>query len=83
MVAAGERIGDAWSDKRNPIVRIFGGERLDLWSLKPVRKVELPKGGHPIDAFLSPKERGVDARVLARRLSFDLTGLPPSPEQKS
>src|SRR5262245_17244603 len=27
-------IGNAWSDARNPIVRIFGGKRLDLWSLK-------------------------------------------------
>src|SRR5687768_12842008 len=39
----GERIGDAWTDKRNPIVRIFGGQRLDLWSLKPVQRVEPPK----------------------------------------
>ena len=26
----GERLGDAWHDARNPIVRIFGGQRLDL-----------------------------------------------------
>src|SRR5688572_6460422 len=25
---AGEKIGDAWSDPKNPIVRIFGGQRL-------------------------------------------------------
>jgi hypothetical protein len=80
-VAAGERVGDAWSDKRNPIVRIFGGERLDLWSLKPVRKVDPPRPGHPIDAFLSMPRAEVDARALARRLSFDLIGLPPSPER--
>ena len=29
-----EPIGDAWSDPRNPIVRLFGGQRLDLWSLQ-------------------------------------------------
>ena len=51
-----EQIGDAWSDLRNPIVRIFGGERLDLWSLKPVRRPTPPDAGighgHPIDAFI-------------------------------
>src|SRR4051794_24601920 len=36
----GNRIGDAWSDPRNPIVKIFGGQRLDLWSLKPVKRPE-------------------------------------------
>ena len=36
----GERLGDAWHDPRNPIVKIFGGQRLDLWSLQPVRRVE-------------------------------------------
>src|SRR4051794_2044530 len=30
------RIGDAWTDRRNPIVQLFGGQRLDLWSLQPV-----------------------------------------------
>src|SRR5687767_13263965 len=37
-----ETIGDAWSDERNPIVRLFGGERLDLWSLQPVKRPEAP-----------------------------------------
>ncbi len=37
-----ESIGDAWSDSRNPIVRIFGGERLDLWSLKPITQPATP-----------------------------------------
>jgi cytochrome c553 len=36
VAAAGaEKLGDAWSDRRNPIVRIFHGQRLDLWSFKP------------------------------------------------
>jgi len=92
-----ERIGDAWTDPRNPIVRIFGGERLDLWSLRPVADVKPPDGaegvrggsrGNPLDRFLESAAavRGLelateaDARTLARRLSFDLTGLPPAPE---
>lgn len=92
---AGEQIGDAWTDPRNPIVKIFGGERLDLWSLKPVKRPELPsvKGAgwvkHDLDRFvLARLEKdgispplAVENRSLARRLHFDLTGLPPTPEQ--
>jgi hypothetical protein len=89
------RIGDAWHDQRNPIVQIFKGERLDLWSLRPIAQVQPPQGDHsapivnPIDQFLLARLATVgrlyspeaDRRTLARRLSFDLTGLPPSPEQ--
>ena len=91
----GERIGDAWHDSRNPIVRIFGGQRLDLWSLKPVQRVEPPSVKNkkfrrsPIDNFVVAKLEAsklqpageADKRTLARRLYFDLTGLPPTPEE--
>jgi len=94
-LAPGERLGDAWSDKRNPIVRIFGGQRLDLWSLKPVKRVEPPVVKNKrwarttLDRFALARleaagitpPREADKRTLARRLYFDLTGLPPSPEQ--
>ncbi len=91
----GERIGDAWSDPRNPIVRIFGGQRLDLWSLQPISNAPPPSVHNkrwvqnPIDRFvlarleaarLAPTSEA-DRRTLLRRLSFDLTGLPPSPEE--
>ena len=93
-VKAGERIGDAWSDARNPIVRIFGGQRLDLWSLRPVRATEPPsvrwkkRVSNPIDSFVEAKLEAAgksmsseaDRRTLARRLYFDLTGLPPGPD---
>ena len=76
----------------NPIVQLFKGERLDLWSLKPVRPLaasgagEAPEGGNGIDrlvrADLEAKGQSLsaraDRRTLARRLSFDLTGLPPT-----
>ncbi|MBN8248613.1 MAG: DUF1553 domain-containing protein [Verrucomicrobia bacterium] len=92
-----DRLGDAWTDPRNPIVRIFGGQRLDLWSLRPVASVAPPDAGdhtggrpagNPLDRFLdlAADRQGLaaapeaDARTLARRLSFDLTGLPPDPE---
>ncbi|HEY2147599.1 MAG TPA: DUF1549 domain-containing protein, partial [Pirellulales bacterium] len=90
-----ERLGDAWHDPRNPIVRIFGGKRLDLWSLKPVRAVEPPNVAAadwirtPVDRFVLAKleeahlkpAAEADRRTLARRLSFDLTGLPPTPDE--
>ncbi|MCK6500346.1 MAG: DUF1549 domain-containing protein, partial [Nitrospira sp.] len=89
---AKERMGDAWSDARNPIARLFNGQRLDLWSLKPLRRPSLPAGvdpdSHPIDRFVHdtlrrqglPPSPSAERRTLARRLAFDLTGLPPTPE---
>jgi len=87
-------IGDAWHDGRNPIVRIFGGERLNLWSLKPIQRVtppavkDSPHVRNPIDNFIVARLKPglqlsppADRRTLARRLYFDLIGLPPKPEQ--
>jgi mono/diheme cytochrome c family protein len=64
------------------------------WAFQPVRKVEPPdvkdtSWPHgPIDRFILAKleerriapARDADKRVLLRRLTYDLTGLPPSPE---
>jgi hypothetical protein len=66
------------------------------WSLKPVVKPALPAVAphlqpwlrNPIDAFIVAKlqEKGLepspeaDRRTLIRRVTFDLTGLPPTPE---
>jgi mono/diheme cytochrome c family protein len=81
----GERFGDAWADPRNPIAQLWNGNRLDLWSLKP-RVASLPpvretgvEADHSVDRFLPPRGSEPDRRTLLRRLSFDLTGLPPSP----
>ena len=91
----GERLGNAWSDPRNPIARIFGGQRLDLWSLKPMVRPALPPvraaawTRNPIDHFilarleqsaLQPSPE-TDRRSLARRLYFDLVGMPPTPAE--
>jgi hypothetical protein len=92
---AGERIGDAWSDARNPIVQLFGGQRLELWSLKAVNRPKVPEvkdsswAKHDLDRFILARleKEGAsppavaDERALARRLYFDLTGLPPTPQQ--
>ena len=89
---SGERLGDAWSDPRNPIVKIFRGERLDLWSLRPISPAPVPDRGtlqarNGIDRLVlaSLREANLtlapqaDRRTLVRRLYFDLTGLPPAP----
>ncbi|HEY2786202.1 MAG TPA: PSD1 and planctomycete cytochrome C domain-containing protein [Fimbriiglobus sp.] len=58
------------------------------WSFQPVIRPTVPAGGNPIDAFVRAKlaEKGLapspeaDRQTLARRLYFDLIGLPPTPE---
>jgi hypothetical protein len=78
------RIGNAWTDPANPIVRLFDGKRLDLWSLKPVVK---PERDLTIDQYIDRSLRAqgldlspeADSRTLIRRITFDLTGLPPTP----
>jgi cytochrome c553 len=70
-------------------------DRRTWWSLQPVQKTEPPAvknaawSQHPVDHFLLAKmeERGLrpaadaDPRVIIRRLTFALTGLPPTPEE--
>jgi hypothetical protein len=60
------------------------------WAYQPVRRVAPPSGaGNPIDGFIRSRlEREglkpspeADRRTLIRRLSFDLTGIPPTPEE--
>ncbi|MDB5390987.1 MAG: Planctomycete cytochrome, partial [Planctomycetaceae bacterium] len=62
------------------------------WSLKPLTPVAVPPpaaGGHPLDAFVDAKlalkslkrSSPADRRTLIRRVTFDLTGLPPTPEE--
>jgi Planctomycete cytochrome C len=35
-------IGNAWEDANNPIRKLFQGERLELWSLRPIVKPTVP-----------------------------------------
>ena len=69
----------------------------EWWSLRPLGKIEPPRAEswleerveNPIDAFIAAglKEKGLEPsspsarRTLIRRLSYDLTGLPPTPEE--
>ncbi|NND99346.1 MAG: DUF1549 domain-containing protein, partial [Pirellulaceae bacterium] len=66
----------------------------DWWSYQPLRRQTVPDIRDawvrtPIDAFVLKKLRAkgmmpappADRRTLIRRLTYDLTGLPPTPEQ--
>jgi hypothetical protein len=89
-------VGNAWEDTNNPIRKLFRGQRLDLWSLRPVVRPIVPtveRTSWPLNAIdcfvLAAWERdsvssiASDAipRTLALRSSMDLTGLQPSLQQ--
>jgi hypothetical protein len=69
----------------------------DLWAYRPVQSPQIPadvvsrdRVFNPIDAFIQQKLKSksipavaerADKRTLIRRVTFDLTGLPPTPEE--
>ena len=70
-------------------------DEADLWAFRPIGKVQLPTAGvdpskvqTSVDNFISAKlaEQGLEPApeaekvTLIRRVTFDLTGLPPTPE---
>ncbi len=74
----------------------FTDEDRAWWSLQPIRKPAVPMvsgqptaGGNPIDAFIAQKlseqklifSPQADPVTLIRRMTFDLTGLPPTPQE--
>jgi Protein of unknown function (DUF1553)/Protein of unknown function (DUF1549) len=75
----------------------YGADDAVWWSLKPLARPEVPTFNaadvkwvrNPIDAFVLAKLREIgfapspeaDPRTLIRRLSFDLLGLPPTPDE--
>ncbi len=84
----------AWIDSGAAWPDALAGEdeRLSHWAWQPLHVSPPPTQApdiHPIDAFLLEKldaagltmSAEADRRTLIRRLSFDLLGLPPSPEE--
>lgn len=73
----------------------FTEEERTWWAFQPIQKPKVEKAVdsqsllNPIDGFIAKKLKEVglnfspqaEARTLIRRLSLDLTGLPPSPEE--
>jgi len=57
------------------------------WSFQPITAPKAPAGVHPVDHFIQSRlhEKGLtlspeaDRRTVIRRVTFDLTGLPPTP----
>ncbi len=84
-----------WIDAGAPWPDALAGEdeRLSHWAWQPLSEAgEAILSGspeHPVDVFVRKKleesglamSPGADRRTLVRRLSFDLHGLPPSPEE--
>jgi hypothetical protein len=85
--------GAVWPDEAD---KVQLASRTDWWSFKPLTKPPVPKIRdphsaieNPIDLFIVAKleEHGLqqspeaDARTLIRRITFDLTGLPPEIEE--
>ena len=66
-----------------------GGEYQKHWAYEPPVRPEVPPGENGIDFLIRKRLRSIgldpspeaDRRTLIRRLSFDLIGLPPSPEE--
>jgi mono/diheme cytochrome c family protein len=86
---------DKWSAEDGITVKVTGALSPEwanrrykpeaLWGYQPVKKpsVEPRAKGKEIDALLAVKDPAppADARTFIRRATFDLTGLPPSPEE--
>jgi hypothetical protein len=89
------RTGEAVAVAAGPrVINIEEGRK--FWSFKPVARVSLPRVEHPsapiktpIDLFIQAKlrEKGLtsappaDKLTLLRRATFDMTGLPPTPQE--
>lgn len=78
--------GAVWPDASADL-----SEKSTHWSFQPLVRLPCPgnSSGHDIDAFIHARlaenqlslNPRADRRTLIRRLSFDLLGLPPSPEE--
>ena len=85
--------GAVWPEKAGE--NAAADSRLNHWSFQPVKKYPVPKvanpawAQNPIDAFIFAKLQAkklapsppADKRTLLRRVTFDLTGLPPTPAE--
>jgi Protein of unknown function (DUF1549)/Protein of unknown function (DUF1553)/Planctomycete cytochrome C len=91
------KAGSPWTVKSGKIPSSRPRAGLDWWSLQPLKRVSIPNAeglpedwSHsPIDSFVyaKMKEKGIqpslpaDRRTYIRRATFDLLGLPPTPEE--
>lgn len=83
---------EAVADAKHAAPRVIDiAEGSKHWAFRPIANPKVPavKAENPIDAFIIEKltEKGMslaapaDKRTLIRRATFDLTGLPPTPDE--
>ncbi|MCS7465707.1 PSD1 and planctomycete cytochrome C domain-containing protein [Stieleria sp. ICT_E10.1] len=80
QVATSKALSEDWQNRRY--------QPQKLWAYRPLQPVSVPAGKHPVDWFIDEKLTAAGlapappapAGELVRRMSFGLTGLPPSPE---
>ena len=87
QIATSGGLSSDWTNRRY--------EAEDVWAYQPLRRVAIPEvvsstdPPHPIDAFILRKLHAAGLApagpapntTLIRRLTFDLTGLPPTPDE--
>lgn len=82
LVPTSGGLDDSWTYRRY--------RRDDIWAFKQINEVSAPEQGqHPVDWFLQRRmrEAGVapapqaEPLTLIRRATYDLTGLPPTPDE--
>jgi mono/diheme cytochrome c family protein len=89
-------LGAPWTDGVAKSGPAWNYTAADVWEFQPLRKVQIPANGidaekvqTPVDAFVLAKlkEKGLTPATptsrakLLRRATFDLTGLPPTPQE--
>lgn len=83
LVSTSGGLSDDWTYRR------YKAE--DLWAIRAIQKPAAPANGYSIDSFIQerlqpagiPSAPRASARELIRRASYDLTGLPPTPQEVS
>ncbi len=83
IMATSGGLGDEWTYRRY--------NKEEMWSFMPVQKPEVSTKENPINGFIDEKLKNAgfkpakkaDALTRIRRASWDLTGLPPTPEEVS
>ena len=80
LVKTSGGLDDGWTNRK------YDPEK--LWAYQPVKKPAVPVDGHPIDAFINARlpeglavAKRAGAVALIRRVTYNLTGLPPTPKE--
>ena len=80
LVKTSGGLDDGWTTRK------YDPEK--LWAYQPVKKPAVPTDGHPVDAFINARlpegltvAKRAGAVALIRRVTYNLTGLPPTPKE--